>query len=174
MEIHTIESSANGKRNAFHHHCDVVGHFRPYATCLHLCKERKEGRLNPIYADCSAAIGKKRCPALSMRAEEKEIGRAIYFVERMRNLGESFISMAKELVMGSTPSSTSTVKSTPSTKSSVIDKIDTGTYADAINAAMKKDEAAAPVTEIKIEAKKGESPLELAKRLLSMKTGDSQ
>lgn len=168
MEINKPELSEDGKRNAYNHHCEVVGHMRSYAVCLHLCKSRKEGRLSAIYADCSVAIGKKRCPALSMHAEEKEAGRALYFIERIRIAAESAINEAIKFVSGSTTSKPAPVRFTPLHKSPVTERISTGTYADAINAAMKTEAPAAPVVPlVKVEALPGESPLEMARRLLA-------
>lgn len=163
-EIITLlpDVSADGKRNAFHHHCEVVGHYRSFAVCSHLCGMRKLGRLAESYADCSVAISKKRCPALSMITEEKAAGKAIYFIERIRDMTETIVTRTREFMR---PSKAPHVKSFPSTevrklvgprKSSVIDTIDTGGYADAINA-------------MKFATKPGESPLALARRMMVTK-----
>lgn len=167
----THETSKDAKRNAFYLHCSVTEQYRPYAVCLHLCQKRKEGRLPEIYSDCSVAIGKKRCPALSMRAEEKESGRALYFIERVKLLGGEFMARAKELLV-STPAKPEPSKSQPMRKSSVIN---TGGYADAINEAIKTKAVAAPTAPaIKIEALPGESPLEMARRLLAANKENQQ
>lgn len=165
-----IEASADGKRNAFHVQCSVVGHNRPYAMCLHLCDERKDGRLEIMYAECSAAIGRKTCPALAMRREEREKGRAIYFIERVRTLGEAIVSKMSDVLAGfGGAAKPATPKSTPSRKSSVIDSIDTTGYADVITAAVSKPAPAPSVPAIEIKAQAGESPLQMARRLMGMK-----
>lgn len=159
-EIHPPELSGDPKRNSFYLHCQVVEQMRPYAVCLHLCDERKDGRLDAIYADCSAAIGKKRCPALLMRQQEKEACKAIYFKERVRSFADVIVDTVADVVARVAKKVPS--KSTPSRKSSVIDSIDTGDYASAINAAMN----AKPATPA-VEARAGESLLEMAKRMMS-------
>lgn len=167
MEFIAPEVSADGRRNAYYIHCEVAGQYRPYAACLNLCNERKGGRLEPIYADCSVAIGKKRCPALTMRANEKEAGKALYFVERVREVTTDVIDRVQQFVSGSTHSTKAPLEFNTSNKSPVKKSIDTGTYADAINAAMKTETPAAPVVPtVKVEALPGETPLEMARRLL--------
>ena len=174
MEIYTPETSANGKRNAYHNPCEVVGHYRPYAARLNLCSGTKAEHLNEIYGECLSHIKKQRCPALAMKQEEKLAGRAIYFVERMRFEDQPVHLGVFETV--STPSKKRPVKSLSTGKSSVIDKIDTGTYADAINAEIGKvaTPAAPVVPTIKIEAIPGESPLEMARRLMALNKGETQ
>jgi len=161
VEILPPEVSGNAKRNAYYMHCQIVEQQRPYAVCLHLCSERKDGRLEAIYADCSAAIGKKRCPALHMRQQEKEAGKAIYFKER--NKFEGLAKSAASFLSATAKEALS--KLTPSRKSSVIDRIDGGDYASAINAQLKKAEQ--PSASITTEARAGESLLEMAKRLMA-------
>ena len=165
-----IDASADGKRNAYHIRCNVVGHCRPYAACLNLCASRKEGRLDVMYAECSAAIGKKECPALAMRKEEVKAGKAIYFEERKLSVIESFVHKARKWVVGVT-SKPEPSESKPRRKSVVIDS---GSYADAINIATSEKElkpvtkavATAPaIPSVKIEAKPGESLIEMARRL---------
>lgn len=163
------EVSGDGKRNAFHVSCEVMGHCRPYAACLHLCDERKAGRLDIAYADCSVAIGKKRCPALAMRAEETSTGKAIYFIERHRSIGEVIYGAAQELVRSAVAAVTQPVKSKASSTSSVTDMIDAGDYSTAINVEMKKTGTpAAPVVLVAAVAPiAGESLLDMAKRMMA-------
>ena len=163
-KIEGPEASRDGKRNAFHVSCQVVGHNRPYAACLRLIDERKDGRLQVVYADCSAAIGKKQCPALQMRREEVEAHKAIYFIERARMLAGEVTEKVRQFFT-KPAAEPEPSKSTPSRKSSVIDRIDTGSYADAINAV-----ASATTPPVKAEPIAGESPLALAKRLLAQQT----
>lgn len=159
-------ASADGKRNAFHLRCNVVGHCRPYAACLNLCSERKSGRLESVYAECSAAIGKKICPALAMRREEKDANRAIYFIERIRSMGESFFEKARDL-LGASAATPAPVKSKPSRKSSVIDKIDTTGFSEVIRTdTVATKEVAAPAVKPGITPMPGESLIEMARRMM--------
>ena len=171
IPIMPVEASEDGKRNAYAHCCPVVGHFRHYAVCLHLNKQRKDGRLEVLYADCSAAIGKKRCPATDMRKEELEAGKAIYFVERIKHMGERLVEAASNLIGIASPTKpavTPVAKTTKKAKSVVTERIDTGSYADAINMSAKKVEEPTKVAET-VKPAQGESLMELAKRMLAEK-----
>ena len=170
------EASGDGRRNAFYTRCVIVGHSRPYAMCLRLCDERKEGRLEVVYSECSAAIGKRECPALGMRKEEHSAGHAIYFLERSKiqlpaetpeQWAKIFRNPSATIDMGSVrPKSAPIAKPTPvPLKRSVIDKIDDAGYAKAITRAIAKEmpKVAPPP---KVEPKAGESLLEMARRMM--------
>lgn len=154
-----LSASADGKRNAYYLNCKCVGHNRAYATCLHLIEERKHGRLDALYADCSGHIGQKRCPALDMQREEVEAHKAIYFVERDKSAVTCFATAAgrkvKEVVMSIKESLTA-----PPPKSAAAP---VGTdYAAAINAAIAETKTPAAVA----GPVPGESLLDAARRLL--------
>jgi hypothetical protein len=160
IDVRPIEDSANGKTNAYSHCCMTVGHYRSYATCLHLIKERATSKVQTLYPECSAAIGKNRCPSQAMRKEETAAGHAIYFQERIKQ-GESIIgavstfvkSVVKPVILGKSPITES--------KSM---QPDMGGYADAINNAVKSKTA--------VEAPKlavGETLIEMAKRMMLAK-----
>lgn len=160
-----IESSADGKRNAFHHHCAIAEGNKAYAVCLHLCEKRKEGALPVIYSECSVAIGKKTCPALKMRREEIEKGHAIYFIERLKGLATRIFSA---------PAPKQKSKSRVTNKEPVVtDIVDSGNYADAITSAMAAEKDRAPdkpaIETPKVESSAGESLLEMAKRIMNEK-----
>lgn len=147
--------SADGKRNRFYLRCTVVGHSRSYAVCLNLCQERKNGRLNAVYAECSAAIGKKLCPALSMRKEEKTAGRAIYFVDRKTSPVETQGSSGEVISKPALPKKA---------RKSLIERIDTAGYSEVVKTEVFAAKAvAAPVG---ITAKPGESLIEMARRMM--------
>lgn len=176
-----VEASADGKRNAWMIHCGVVQHVKAYCVCIHLCKQRKEGRLPTQYSDCSAAIGKKECPALKMRKEELAEGHAIYFRERNTpplpvltpEIGQ-FPSKTLDTKSVRTQSAPAKPSPASSKGGSVLTKIDSGSYAKAINIAIesaakpveKKPEATATVVNTDCVAKPGESLLEMARRLM--------
>lgn len=82
-ETYPVTASASG-RNAYHFRCEAVGHCAPYASCLKKIEDRKQGRLETIYATCSAEIGRRDCPAQAMRKEELAKGTAIYYLDRVK------------------------------------------------------------------------------------------
>ena len=165
QEDRPIEDSANGKTNAFSHYCGSVMHSKNYAVCLHLIEERKAGRLSPQYADCSVSIGKKNCPALAMRKQEIEAGKALFFRERIKNLGESFMDSVGELFTKMATPLVKTVKS-PVTKSNDMQPSKSG-YSDAINIALKKGDVTAPIKPaVVIAPVQGETLMEMAKRMM--------
>lgn len=169
-----IEFSADGKRNAFSHNCDIVGHSKNFAVCQHLIKERSSGRLEVLYADCSVAIGKKRCPAIAMMAKEKEAGKAIYFIERIKNMGSALMDAAIGMVVSRPVTNETSKAELPKS----IDKslvIDTGSYADALNSSLgevAKGEAKPKAkvvekTQPQVVTGKNETLMEMAKRMLA-------
>ena len=172
--IFPVEFSADGKRNAFSHTCAVVGHTKGYAVCLSLIARRNEKNLDALYADCLQAIDKKRCPALLMRAEEASAGKAIYFRERIKNLGETLLKAASEMI-GLPVTKGFTKVATSSKKTAVVNKsqmIDVGSYAEAIN--LKSSEVAEKPVIAKLapavtKAVVGETLIEMAKRMMREK-----
>lgn len=165
QEDRPIEDSANGKTNSYSHYCASVMHSKNYAVCLHLIEERKLGRLSSQYADCSTSIGKKNCPALAMRKQEIEAGKALFFKERIKHLGESFMDSVGELFVKMAAPLIKTSKS-PVTKSNDIQP-SMGGYSDAINNALKKGDVATPIKPaVVIAPVQGETLMEMAKRMM--------
>lgn len=183
-----IELSADGKRNAYSHPCNVMGYRANFAVCIHLMEKRKEGRLSAIYSACSAAIGNKRCPAIKMRKEELEKGQAIYFEERNRSGAvintaptPSHNMQNKSLL---TKKSTGRKKQPASTPKAADDFVDGGGIGDAINNAfdaekeriegLKKEavETGKPIVtatqQPKVTPLPGESLLEIARRIMKL------
>lgn len=83
-EVYPISKSAEGTNAYYCEFCQYAGYRPSYASCLRRMADRKEGRLISNEASCSAAIGNKVCPALAMKAEEKQAGHAIYYVNRIK------------------------------------------------------------------------------------------
>lgn len=170
-----IELSADGKRNAFVHHCAILNQRRSYAVCLHLCGERKKGRLDVTYSDCSTQIGKKLCPALKMRKQEVEAGHALFFEER-KVVTPGVFDKAKELVSSAVSIVSGKKADAPQKPKSAIDGFGQGSYAQAITNAVaaepkkKEEPKAAAEAPPKIEQRSGESLLEMARRLMSEKS----
>lgn len=84
IEVYPVGASALGINAHYILGCKEVGRNAPYASCLKHIKDRSMGRLDAQYADCSAAIGRKDCPALKMQKEEQLENKAIYFVNRKK------------------------------------------------------------------------------------------
>ena len=68
--------------NSFNFGCKPVGYSPGYCVCLHklAAYERDQGLKS--YPECEKAIRNKECPALAMRKEEREAGKALYFIDR--------------------------------------------------------------------------------------------
>lgn len=159
IEIYPAEASEQGCNAYYLPGCEIAGHRPAYAACLKKISDRKNGRLNSSIAECSAAIGKKECLAQRMRKEEIVEGRAIYFVNR--NKLRSFMQYQSEMEQQrwasmsfgkddkkkqSKPRMVAEAPKapTPPEPKHFLD-MNTGSYADAINAAMKQPiEPAAP------------------------------
>lgn len=87
-EVYPVEASTSGD-NAFYVQCVVIGQSAPYAACLKKCNDRKLGRLDAQFAECSSAIGQRACPAIHMRQEELDKGQAIHFISRPKLLAHN-------------------------------------------------------------------------------------
>jgi hypothetical protein len=83
-EVYPPEASARGDNAFYLDGCAHVGSKPPYASCLKKMTDRKNGRLDAQWAECSAAIGKKVCPALAMREKELEKGLALFYINRSK------------------------------------------------------------------------------------------
>lgn len=61
--------------------CEFIESRQNYGLCLYTIKAEEEGRLVG-FQDCRRPIGNKTCPALKMREEERQAGRALYYQKR--------------------------------------------------------------------------------------------
>lgn len=162
-EIYPAEASEQGCNAFYLDNCEHVGHRPAYAACLKKVVERKDGRLATQYSECSAAIGRKECHAAKMRKEELAEGRAIYFINRnkLRSFQQYQTEMEQQRwasMVTNTPAKVDMSKvrpkggpisrpaPAPAAPTHFLD-VSTGSYADAINAAMKPAEPAAKPAE---------------------------
>lgn len=191
-EVYGVEASKSGGNAMYLDYCDVAWHRPGYAACLSKIDARKEGRLDARFAACSAAIGKKTCPAMKRRMEEMTAGKALYFISREKLLafnqyqqeigGQAFAAsvdgdnvrksrrpakrVQQENNLPHTPNTTPTVK--------LVEVEPEDGYAAAINAAMKK-EAQRPAANDEVvpnaprPAGSGLSMLEMARLKLNAK-----
>lgn len=181
-EIYPAEASEQGCNSYYLPGCDIAGHRPAYAACLKKIADRKNGRLTTSLSECSAAIGKKECPAQRMRKEELVEGKAIYFINR--NKLRSFMQYQSEMeqqrwasmsfgkddkkkapkmrVVAESP------KAPPPPKHFL--DMNTGSYADAINAALKPvaPEPVAPATPPVQQNQAPVAPIQAGMSLLEM------
>lgn len=84
-ERYPIHSSTLGTNAYYLDFCNFGGHRPSYAACLSrigLFHANEEIGVN--CAECSVAISRRSCPALAMREEELEAGRALYYINRAK------------------------------------------------------------------------------------------
>lgn len=191
-EIYPIEASELGINAYYIPGCEVVGHQPSYAACLKKVAERKNGRLPTHHADCLAAIGHKTCQAMRMRKEEVVEGRAIYFINRkkMQAFHQYRSEMDQQRWAAMTfgkddkkpkrpaPAPAPVPTAEPPKPKHFLD-MNTGSYADAINAALKPaaPEPAAPASKpveqpkptLAAPVKAGMSLLEMARLQMAAK-----
>lgn len=136
-DSHPIEASESGQNAHYCDHCNHAGHKPSYAACLHKIKLRKSGRLNTIWSDCSAAIGRKDCQALAMRKQEIDAGKALFFIDRAKLLEVARLNASVTgSRYGENPLPLPSAKRSPP-----VDDTDSSgsSYAAAINKAIRKE-----------------------------------
>lgn len=161
-EIYPVSASALGTNAYYIPNCKEVGHNAAYASCLKKIKDRKEGRLDAQYSDCSAAIGRKDCPAMAMRKEEELENKAIYFINRkkLQSNNQFRDEMAASQARADNVKSASKFpnKSTRAVEPVGSIAIPESSYAAAINNAMQEMSKEETVTSKSVIAKQKEAP----------------
>jgi hypothetical protein len=148
-----------GGVNSYNFACKPVGYSPGYCVCLHkIAAFERDGDLTS-YPECGKAIRNKDCPALKLRAEEREAGRALYFIDRAilrEEMDKHFAATTPSFRTTSKPAApASKSEPTKTTAKKVADHLTTmptpeiDGYAAAINAAI----AALPADEKKEEPK---------------------
>lgn len=74
-----IEASARGDNAYYCEFCNFCGHRPSYAACL---DRIKHGVRSTNFSDCTTAIQRRHCPAMEMRAQEIEAGKALFYISR--------------------------------------------------------------------------------------------
>lgn len=69
--------------NAYYHQCDVYEGRANYAVCLHTMAA-VAGKRVTLASGCQEAIEKRTCPAIAMRGQEVQAGRALFFIDRVK------------------------------------------------------------------------------------------
>lgn len=160
-------SRSADRDNFYFHYCDQLGQQAHYMVCLHKIEERKEGRLKSVWAECSAAIGNKQCPALAMRKEELRVGKAIYFVPKTQT--DKVVTMIRPSI--SVASRKQAASPAPVTKpeDSTIQTFKQLDFAEVVNAIAEKKEEPKPAPTLKLPTGSGGSLLEMARQMMKQK-----
>jgi hypothetical protein len=155
---HPLSASLSGKNAYYLGHCRITEHNPAYAACLDKMRLVKEGRAREVWPACSEAIRLGTCQAVTMRQTEELAGEALYFLPR-DTAGNAVRAPAwsreptdanraeKDIAQRADPYHSEHVK--------VPDKrtghIDTGGFADAINAELKQAQAASGLSKEEID-----------------------
>jgi hypothetical protein len=161
--------------------CEHRQHSPSYAACLFKITEIEAGRPQDLWSECMPAIKGGSCRALGMRHEEQLAGQALYYHPRQQ-LQKSVREKARESAWNAaifTKKAPAPAPAAPARPKSLLDQIAaTGTYADAINTAMKapaaKPAASTTKEDLMRAARPGETLVETAKRLIAEKKAQLQ
>ena len=187
IPIIPITASLDGKRNAFTHACKHTQQSRHYASCLHIASpdSKKSEHFKTLYSDCITAVDKGLCPAVDMRNKEIEAGKALYFKERVRHIGQKLIDAAFTAMGGRSPTTEQSEKVVEEVKKRVPSKssknksvvtqelVASGDMSDALNYALASGKAVEknPEPAKKVETAPSSKPslMDLAKQMLAEK-----
>jgi hypothetical protein len=80
-----VGASLLGTNAYYLEYCGMGGHRPAYAACLNRVSAVKNGAsLGANCTECSSAINVRSCPAIALREEELEAGRALYYINRAK------------------------------------------------------------------------------------------
>lgn len=179
-------TASEGGDNAYYlRGCNIVQRSPSYASCLWKLREIDAGRVTHMNSDCAAAGS--RCQAREMRQQEQLQGVALYYFPRHSkpylpakvagDFGVLITNLTDPAIIPKEPKPRPIGSAFPPAKkkpTSILDTIDSGTYADAINAPRAPATPAAPAPKKPITkgdlaklALPGESLIDTAKRLLN-------
>jgi hypothetical protein len=136
-KLHLIEASARSDNAYYLRHCPIVERGPSYASCLSRIDDILAGRVNERTAQCQRAYEANACISKGMREQEVIAGSALFYFPRPA--GKPFLPVAVAGDFGvmitnhTDPALYTPVKSTPKPK---IEVVDTGGFADALNAAL--------------------------------------
>lgn len=183
-------SSAGGDNAYYLKGCEIVGRVPSYASCLFKISEVEAGRPLVLSPECTPQIKAGKCAACGMREQEKLAGAALYYFPRNKapftlpvattgEFGVPVTNMTPKHLLQEAAKGVSRfigIASKPAVKkqSTIIGAIDTGTYADAINAGASVTSEKKPQytkDDLVRLAQPGESLIDTAKRLLNKAKG---
>ncbi|UUZ75565.1 hypothetical protein LP414_28005 [Polaromonas sp. P1(28)-13] len=151
-----VTASESGKNAYYLPNCNVVDHVPAYCSCLDKIKQIKAAGRSAFH-ECSTAARQGRCKAADMRQEEELKGEALYFVPR------AGLTQAEH--GGAPVPSWSARMPTPKPKRRDLSTNVGGSFADAINEAMKSLPVAPRPTMPAPTMVAGETPMQFARRL---------
>jgi len=198
--VYPVNMSAGGVNAFYVSDCDTVGHRPSYCICVNKIQAfERTGKLDD-YTGCGIPISNRTCVALAMRNREIAAGHTLYFIHReklkafndARNASvvipaKGEVSKKKRAMIypdyvqkQMSSSEEVPVESVSLDKSSVIYSVDTGSYAEAISAAVHA-EPLKPTTESPTEKVvvtgvvpiPGETLLEMARRMMTKQPGEA-
>lgn len=98
MEIVTTETlpvtASMSGNNTIYHYCEQLERRSSYGLCLYTLKAYEEGKL-PLDNSCHTCIMSGQCPALALRQQERDAGRALFFKPREYWPKETFDTPSK-------------------------------------------------------------------------------
>ena len=221
-EVYPVTASAGGSNAYCMGGCDIVGYQPGYCICVNKIQAyERDGTLRGL-DDCENAIKSRTCPAVPMREKELAAGHALYYVNRKKlqafneEVAAEEARLLREMLATSDKGASkhrvnkqatahlgarseiptiprpSVPKTVVENKRALTETVDTTSYADAINSALKEEPKPAPVVVEKPKPKpepaqpkqtapasvpkpqpakpveqKGESLLELARRMIA-------
>jgi hypothetical protein len=183
-------SASAGGNNAYYlQTCKTLERPASYAACLSRLADIDAGRTNERTSECSKSLREGRCTAAGMREQEQLAGAALFFYPRnpskpflpasvAGDFGVEITNLTDQSLIPAShkprPIGTEIRRPAPAApkSTSVLDNIDAGGYAAALNAAPAPKPAPvakAPITKDDLAklAKPGETMIETAKRLLN-------
>jgi len=90
-KTYPVTASEGGDNTAFVR-CRIYNASRHYAVCLRIINRKESGDALNWEVDCNRAIACGECPAVPMRDEELQAGRALYYTPRdTSHLGKTTI-----------------------------------------------------------------------------------
>lgn len=173
-------ASAGGDNAYYLKTCKTLERPASYAACLSRLSDIDAGQTNERTMECAKSLREGRCVAAGMREQEHLAGAALYFFPRNSSKPYLPVKVAGDFGIEITNLTDPALipKShqprpivVPKKPVSVLDTIDTGTYADAINApapaAVMKPKQPITKDDLAKLALPGESLIDTAKRLLN-------
>lgn len=135
-----VEASLQGTNSYYLEYCNMGGHRPAYAACLNRINAVKSGAsLGMNCTECSSAISIRSCPAIALREEELEAGRALYYVNRAKQQEANERLLGRQgITVNHEPLNNKIMVSPPTEfKAKPADTFMSGSdYADAINKAI--------------------------------------
>lgn len=137
---YSVEASLQGTNAYYLEYCNMGGHRPAYAACLSRINAVKNGaNLGMNCTECSSAINIRSCPAIALREEELEAGRALYYVNRAKQQEFNERVLGRQGIAVNRAPLNNKIMVSPSTelKAKPADTFMSGSgYADAINKAI--------------------------------------